>query len=113
MNSSLSTYRLLCRLPFPKSYLGKFLLVAFIGVHVPLIALVVFVSVRYVDNWAATLPWLGVALVATLVGTGATLLVQRALLAPVLLTTQALEAYRRQRMLPELPVEFSGRGGGS
>jgi hypothetical protein len=37
-------YALLSRLPFPKSYLGKILFAAFMGTHLPLIALVLYLS---------------------------------------------------------------------
>ncbi len=35
-------YALLARLPWPKSYLGKLMLIAFLGIHVPLIVLVLY-----------------------------------------------------------------------
>lgn len=37
---SLSLYERMARLSWPRTYLGKFLLTAFVGVHVPLIAVV-------------------------------------------------------------------------
>ena len=38
----LRLYRALSRAPFPKSYLGKVFLVAFLGTHVPLLALLAY-----------------------------------------------------------------------
>ena len=39
----LKTYALLSRLPLlPKSYLGKILIAAFLGTHIPLLALVLY-----------------------------------------------------------------------
>ncbi len=40
--SGLRIYALLARLPLAKSYSGKIMLSAFLGVHVPLIALVLY-----------------------------------------------------------------------
>jgi hypothetical protein len=38
----LRLYRTLSRAPFPKSYVGKVFLTAFLGTHVPLLALLVY-----------------------------------------------------------------------
>ncbi len=107
---SLGTYRRLSRLPFPRTYLGKFLLTAFLGVHVPLIAVLAYVALRSGD-WSAALPVLGVTLGATLGGTAATLYVQARLLAPVLRTAEALDAYVARRELPSLPTGFGDEAG--
>ena len=110
MNPRLSLYRALARLPRPRTYLGKFLLTAFLGVHVPLIAVVGYVAVRS-QQWEDALPMLLVALVATLVGTLATMYVQGRLLAPVLETSRALNDYVEERIIPALPTEFSDEAG--
>lgn len=106
----LTTYRALSRLPWPSSYLGKFLLTAFVGVHVPLIAVVCY-AVFSLGDLQSVLPVLLVALIATLVGTVATMLVQGQLLAPVLATSRALEAYRAEKRMPELPQEYMDEAG--
>ena len=38
----LRLYRALSRAPFPRSYLGKVFLTAFLGTHVPLLALLAY-----------------------------------------------------------------------
>lgn len=106
----LNIYRFLSRFHWPKSYLGKFLFTAFLGVHVPLIALVIYVATSAHD-WSAALPILVVALVATLLGTITTQYVQGRLLAPVLTTSQALDEYVRRRTLPDLPPQFTDEAG--
>lgn len=106
----LAIYRFLSRLRWPKSYLGKFLLTAFLGVHVPLIAVVIYVAVSSYE-WNTAVPVLIVALVATLTGTIVTQYVQGRLLAPVLTTSDALEEYVQRRTLPELPPEFKDEAG--
>lgn len=107
---SLRTYRRLSGLPWPRSYLGKFLLTAFVGVHLPLIAVLAYVALRSGDRGAA-LPVLGVTLAATLAGTAATLYVQGRLLAPVLRTAEALDAYVTRRELPALPTGYGDEAG--
>jgi signal transduction histidine kinase len=110
MATNLSVYDRLSRFRWPRSYVGKFLLVAFVGVHVPLIALVLYVTLS-IRDWAAALPFLLVALLATLAGTLATLLILGKLLAPLLLTSRAMNDYVRHRARPELPVTYSDEAG--
>ncbi|MEQ9401257.1 MAG: HAMP domain-containing sensor histidine kinase [Longimicrobiales bacterium] len=110
MTPSFSMYRAMCRIPGPRSYVGKFLLTAFLGVHVPLLALLGYVAVGTGD-WEVALPILVVALVATLGGTAATLWVQWSLLAPVVRTSAALLEYRADGTLPDLPTEFHDEAG--
>lgn len=85
-------------------YRGKIMLMAFVGTHVPLIALIAYVTMQTAQGWASFLTILGVALVATLLGTLATVLVLDHLLRPVTNTAQALRDYQSTRMLPTLPV---------
>lgn len=108
--SKLGFYRLMERLPLPRGYVGKFLVVAFVGVHVPLISVVFFMVVTQAD-WSAAVSLLLLMLLATLVGTGATLWLQLRLLEPVLQTASALEAYRAHREQPDLPTEFGDEAG--
>lgn len=110
MMPSLSVYRAMSRIPGPRSYVGKFLLTAFLGVHVPLLAVLGYVAVGSGD-WGVALPILAVALLATLGGTAATLWVQWNLLAPVVRTSGALRQYRADGTLPELPTDFDDEAG--
>jgi signal transduction histidine kinase len=110
LSSSLSFYGKLARLGFPQSYLGKFLFVAFLGVHVPLLSLCAYIALSMYTLKDA-LPILFIALVATLVGTGATLFVQGKLLAPVLAVSRALMEYSRNRTIPQLPTHFDDEAG--
>lgn len=107
---SLSLYEQLARLSWPRTYLGKFLLTAFLGVHVPLIAVVTYVATR-VGEWQAALPMLAVALGSTLAGTFATMYIQGRLLAPLLVTARALDEYVHTKKLPELPTEYTDEAG--
>ena len=110
MQTELNFYRQLSHLPWPQTYRGKFLLMAFLGVHLPLIALVVYTAVQLHD-WSAALPFLLVTLIATLIGTIITMVIQGKLLAPLLQTSRALDRYVRDRTLPDLPKEFTDEAG--
>ena len=82
------------------TYRGKIMVMAFAGTHVPLISLAVYFSLQSGQNWATVLWTLGVTLVATLLGTGATMWVLSHLLRPVQLTSDSLRHYAMHRTLP-------------
>src|SRR5918995_7322353 len=60
-DSDLGTYALLSRFGFPRSYQGKILFVIFVGTHVPLIALVIYLLIYLLLSSPVSLrPALGV-----------------------------------------------------
>jgi diguanylate cyclase (GGDEF)-like protein len=107
----LRLYTALSRAPFPRSYLGKVFLMAFLGTHAPLLALLAYL-VRYRAFGArATVRILSVTVPATLGGTAATLWAIHALSAPVSLASKALRRYLDSGELPGLPVGYTDRAG--
>lgn len=108
---SISIYDRLARLGWPRSYAGKLLLVAFVGTHVPLIALVAYFLGTHSPSVEYTVRVGAIALAATLVGSGLTLVALRLLLAPVLLTQRAMREYLGNRTLPQLPVNCTDEAG--
>jgi diguanylate cyclase (GGDEF)-like protein len=111
-NDGLGTYALVSRLGFPETYRGKIMLVAFLGTHAPLLALALYLLLGSPVGIGTALRILALVLVVTLLGTAATLLALRALLAPVGLTSSAMERYLDNRAMPELPTGFSDEAGG-
>ncbi|TGK05138.1 phosphodiesterase [Leptospira langatensis] len=109
--SGLNFYSYLSRIRLLKSYSSKIMLVAFLGTHVPLIALLLFFVVSTAQDLETAIKILVIALVATLVGTFATLLALHKLLAPVVLTSKSLNRYLSERELPDLPVGFRDEAG--
>ncbi|NBC17924.1 MAG: hypothetical protein GVY18_11495 [Bacteroidetes bacterium] len=107
---SLTLYRLLDRLPWPRSYSGKLFFVAFLGTHLPLLGVLVYVAL---SEWAFAdvVPLLIVVVVGTLVAAGLTLWALRQLIAPVLTTADALERYAADDTLPDLPETFEDAAG--
>ncbi|MBO0903555.1 GGDEF domain-containing protein [Jiella sonneratiae] len=95
-------YAFMQRIGWPRSYRGKILAICFLGTHVPLVALLVWLAGdgRLLEN----LPVLLVVLVATLIGTAATLAGLAAMLVPIRLATAALDDYGAERALPDLPT---------
>ena len=104
-------YAFLSRGSGPRSYIGKILLVAFLGTHVPLLALLAHFIIANSLSAEATTTALVVALVATLGGTGVTLYALTQLLQPILLTRYGLQHYLRTNTVPRLPTDFSDDAG--
>jgi diguanylate cyclase (GGDEF)-like protein len=104
-------YARLSRLLFPRSYPGKILLLAFVGTHVPLVALIGHLLLVADRPAASAIAVVLVALAATLAGTAGALLGLWLLLAPVAAASDALRAYRRVGTLPALPADLDGEAG--
>jgi diguanylate cyclase (GGDEF)-like protein len=110
-NGGLSIYTLLSRLRYPKSYQGKILCVAFVGMHVPLVALVLYLLLSSSVHLGPALRVLGLVLVATLASTAATLYALNGLLAPVRVASSSLKEYLDSQRLPDLPIGFADEAG--
>lgn len=103
-------YFWLSKIPFLRnSYSNKFLFVAFLGIHIPLIGLIftlVFAEEQY-SQW--TIIWFTLAL--TLVATLATLIVIHKLIKPISLASKTLIDYRKNHAIPNLPMHFTDESG--
>ena len=107
----LRLYSALSRAPFPKSYPGKVFLAAFLGTHIPLLALVAHLvrDPSVASRERARI--LAVALAATLGGTAGTLWALHGLLGPVAAASEALRRYLEQGEVPNLPTSYPDRAG--
>lgn len=88
-----------------KSYAMKFLFIAFLGIHIPLIGIVAYVGFGAPDS-IAPLTILLLTLGFTLAATAATLFVLNRLLNPVRLAENSLLEYLTNKKIPELPKDF-------
>ena len=85
--------------------------IAFAGVHVPLLALVVYLLSGTSLANDQLVPLVAVLMVATVVGTGLTLAGLYALLAPVRSASNAIRAYLGERRVPALPTRLHDEAG--
>jgi signal transduction histidine kinase len=92
-----------------RKYSLKFLFIAFMGVHIPLI--VIIVSIAF--GWIALTAWsiILLTLIATLVATGITLYLLHGLLWPIEESSKALHAYANQGHMPNLPIHYPDEAG--
>ncbi len=105
-----NVYRFFSRPGFLSSnYTMKFLFIAFIGVHIPLIVLIMAI----VFDWTALEGWniVLVALLATLIATAGTLYLLRGLLWPLHEAKKALSDYTGKKIIPSLPLEYKDEAG--
>ena len=108
---NLGVYKFLARRNWPKSYLGKIMLVAFLGTHIPLLALFACSVSLATHDPALKTRFLLIALAATLVGAGLTLMMLNHLLAPITATFRGLRHYLEKKTLPELPTQYTDEAG--
>jgi len=92
-----------------KSYAFKFLFVAFIGIHIPLIGILFFVL--YFDHSISPTSVLVFSLIMTLLATSITLLVLNQLIRPIAIASKALDDYRNERKLSVLPTGYNDEAG--
>src|SRR5918998_1837103 len=110
-SGNLNTYALLSRLGFPKSYRGKILLVAFLGMQAPLLAVTTYIVLGSAVDIGTRLNALGLVLATAIAGFDATLWALGGLLVPIRLTSRTVKAYLDDRRTSELPVGFGDEVG--
>ncbi|MDP5201581.1 sensor histidine kinase KdpD [Flavobacterium sp. DG2-3] len=92
-----------------KSYAFKFLFVAFIGIHIPLIGILFFVL--FFEHKISSASILVFSLIMTLLATAVTLLVLNRLIKPIATASKALDDYRSSRKLSALPTGYTDEAG--
>lgn len=102
--SHLSGFRFL-----KKNYAAKFLFIAFIGIHIPLIIIVLVSITSFIDLNKYSI--LLITLFATLLASGITLYLLNKLLIPLHQAKNALRIYRSDGTLPKLPTQFEDEAG--
>lgn len=103
-------YQALSRLSLLKKYSYKFLFIAFLGIHIPLIGMLIYVVLS--DHTPVSQgEMLILILILTLLATAATLYILNRLLEPLIVSKNALEAYINTCALPNLPVGYKDEAG--
>ncbi len=97
------------RVAWLRTYARKVLFVAFLGTHVPLIALIVYLSARYEPLKPSTA--LLLTLAATLTSTAGVLWTMDRLMVPIRLATRALGRYLETGDVEELPTDLNDEVG--
>lgn len=110
-NNELRLYAALSRVPFLNSYLGKIFTLAFLGTHVPLLALIAHLVRDPRVQLRGMLRVVVVVVIATLSGTAVTLWALWALLAPVSQVCKALRRYLDGGEIPGLPTGYPDQMG--
>lgn len=104
----MKTYNSLSKLGFLNKYSHKFLFIAFLGIHVPLLGLLFYTL--FVSQ-VSTITIVLVILVLTLGATVLTLLVLNNLLEPLLKGKKALKNFIEHNTIPKLPTHYKDEVG--
>jgi len=102
-------YSNLSKITLLKRYSSKFLAVAFLGIHIPLIGLIVFLTFN--EGVLSPVLILIFTLIFTLGATAITLYILNKLLEPIKLARNTLKDYLENQQIPDLPLNFKDEVG--
>lgn len=106
----MKTYDKLSKITFLKKYSFKFLFVAFIGIHIPLIGLILYLAFGGNEVLDPISVFIAV-LIFTLAATGATLFILNKLLEPIIFAKESLSEYIVNKTKPQLPINYNDEVG--
>lgn len=95
---------------FPQSLKGKIMLVSFVGIHIPLLVMIIY-YVRISGGIWNNIDILIIALAGTLLSVAGTLWILSALLNPIHKTIDAIQQYLDDQTPPSLPTKYNGDTG--
>ena len=104
--ASLRVYTILSRIPWPRRFSSRLMLVCFLGTHLPLIALIVGIAATVGFGQIGVQIALALTLAATLVATALVLAIIHFALAPIDVTRQALADFHADRTISRLPTGY-------
>lgn len=102
------TYHILSKISFLNKYSYKFLFVAFVGIHIPLLGIILFALFA---TAISTTTFILITLGLTLGATALTLKILNSLLAPIIEGKTALKAYVEHSTVPDLPIIYTDEVG--
>lgn len=106
----MKTYDKLSKITFLKKYSFKFLFVAFIGIHIPLIGLILYLAFGGNEVLDPISVFIAV-LIFTLAATGITLFILNKLLEPIIFAKESLSKYIVNKTTPQLPTNYTDEVG--
>lgn len=106
----MNTYDKLSKISFLKKYSFKFLFVAFIGIHIPLIGLILYLAFGGNEVLDPISVFIAV-LIFTLAATGVTLFILNKLLEPIIFAKESLSEYIVNKKAPQLPTNYTDEVG--
>lgn len=106
----MKTYDKLSRIPFLKKYSFKFLFVAFLGIHIPLIGLIIYLAFGGNEVLNPMSVFIAV-LIFTLLATAATLFILNRLLEPIIFARDSLSDYINHKTKPNIPTHYTDEMG--
>src|SRR5690606_3769484 len=102
------TYHILSQISFLKKYSYKFLFVAFLGIHIPLLGIIFYALFA---TTISTTNFILITLGLTLAATALTLRILNSLLQPIIKGKVALNDYLEHDKVPKLPITYTDEVG--
>lgn len=96
--------------PLRRNYSLKFLFVAFLGIHIPLIGIILYLIAQREQSTSA-IAIIVTTLLLTLFATVCTLAILNRLLSPLTLASASLDKYIHAHNIPELPTQYTDEVG--
>lgn len=109
-SNGLWLYQCFERLGWPRSYIGKVFLIAFVATHIPLMTLIGYLIFAPADD-ISKLEVLGLAVLATLIGTTLIFWALHQMLKPILLAKSILSVYFKHGQVLRLHTRFQDEVG--
>ncbi|QSS97906.1 sensor histidine kinase [Psychroflexus sp. ALD_RP9] len=103
-------YNFINRIGFKKSYASKFLFIAFLGTHIPLIGIVLFVLFSPRENLNPTIVITSI-LIFTLIAAILTMIALNKLLDPIKIATKAMNTYSFNNTIIDVPKNYTDEAG--
>ena len=91
------------------NYAFKFLFIAFLGIHIPLLGVIFFVL--FFKNSLSPNSILLAVLIFTLLAAFATLMILKNLIKPIITASKSLFVYRENRTISNLPLDYTDEAG--
>jgi diguanylate cyclase (GGDEF)-like protein len=103
---AMRSFAIISRIPWPTSFAGRIMVICFLTTHIPLLALIVWITTSTQGFNSTTLGFIAVVLAATVISCAATLALIWLALRPLNLVCNAFDQFVDQRTVPTLPTNF-------
>ncbi len=107
-SKNMKTYHVLSKFSFLNKYSYKFLFVAFLGIHIPLLGIIFYALFA---TSISTTTFILITLGLTLAATALTLRILNSLLSPIIQGKTALKEYVEHQTVPNLPIVYKDEVG--
>jgi diguanylate cyclase (GGDEF)-like protein len=100
------SFEIIPKIPWPTTFAGRIMVICFLTTHIPLLALIVWITTSTQGFTSTSLGFIAVVLAATVISCAATLALIWSALRPLNLVCSAFDQFVDRRSVPALPTNF-------